>query len=819
MAQPGTSLRDAGRPADAESAGWLIAGARRWWPLAAPFLILTCAPRWELAAAAACWSVMLLPGLLAVDLFFPPDHPWGRGFGRVATASVGGLLVFGLVSWIGRLWHTTLTTVLVLYAVLYVVCVAVLLRVWVHRRPRVRQPDEPWPNLEVALTTPRWMAALVLLGIAVLMVGVVLATAQSGDPRSTPGFWNARPYWWQGTLLGALGSVLAAAFVLLAVRRRPQAGQNARPVSRNRRDKTKPGSTPAVPLSPAWASGSWLVLFLWLGVAGLTWQTMRVAYTLPAENRPAHMYRPLWNSDDVTYVSQAVDARYGLPLGKYESSTGSNVPLNRTDLAPLIEPLMAAMSRVTGIECAALQHSVMLPLVVLTGVSAWTALLMVVFRAHRWAVPLGLLVVLMVLGKSWEYERSMVEFMVWRAMQTKSIHLWLLYPLQMASLVLLASRPNKRHLLAGLAIASAAHLVHPFATILGAVWTAVLCVMVIGRRQTWPKVLILLACYGALGAEQYALSRVSGPETPLSTGRTEGEPEQSRDMVRVNDQPIPRHDPRILFGWDTVFNLGALAIPLVLAMGRRHRELLLPALIGVVVVACCNSVFLGGLINRALPTAILWRFRWGQPSLLHVAVIAFGLYWAFSVLLSRRDRTTTPTRSFLASIAAVALFAAMLANTSGYAMRAGPPPKRLTKFSNDLHGLVDLLGGVEAAPFVWGPRTVTEELPQLMPSVRLVLSREKIMLPADDPQFRGVVLQTRNLFYAPPESYPDKLSPQDGYLLAALDRLTRLYPIDHFVLDYQSRRGEQGARVLQQAGWQKVGRSGTYEVWRHPPPS
>lgn len=90
------------------------------------------------------------------------------------------------------------------------------------------------------------------------------------------------------------------------------------------------------------------------------------------------------------------------------------------------------------------------------------------------------------------------------------------------------------------------------------------------------------------------------------------------------------------------------------------------------------------------------------------------------------------------------------------------------------------------------------------------------MLPANDPNFRQVVLGAQAWFYWPLARLPGGRAPQDARLLYALNQLTSLYPIDHVVLEYTYGRGEQGARVLQRAGWQRVGRSGVYEVWRSP---
>jgi hypothetical protein len=144
----------------------------------------------------------------------------------------------------------------------------------------------------------------------------------------------------------------------------------------------------------------------------------------------------------------------------------------------------------------------------------------------------------------------------------------------------------------------------------------------------------------------------------------------------------------------------------------------------------------------------------------------------------------------------------MLSKTESVLLKIGPAPKHLTKFSQDMHGLVDLLGGREAAPFVWGTREVTRELPQLMPNVRLVLSREKIMLPAKHPGFRDVVLGVREKFHQ------GSLDQND------LRLLLKLYPIDHIVLEKLSKRTDPAVKLLLDADWREVGSSGRYRVWR-----
>jgi len=124
---------------------------------------------------------------------------------------------------------------------------------------------------------------------------------------------------------------------------------------------------------------------------------------------------------------------------------------------------------------------------------------------------------------------------------------------------------------------------------------------------------------------------------------------------------------------------------------------------------------------------------------------------------------------------------------------------RLSKFSDDMHQLVELLGGVEASPFVWGPEhRVTRELPQIMPHVKLVKSRSKLMRPADHPSFRRIVNGVETVYRK------GEITPRQFRLLLSV------YPeIDHAVVDY--RRGQAVAEAqiaaLQAVGWEKVGRS------------
>lgn len=817
----GLLLNMAGAGGNADRGGLGSACWRGFWPLAAPFLILACEPRWELAAAAACWTFLILPGVLAVNVFFPSDHPFGRGLGKLAVASIGGLLLFGLVSWPACLLHLRLSTALGVYAAVYAACVGELGGRLMRRGPLpgVGRQEEWNPGLR--LNVSRMNAALIVIGIALVLSGVWLATLETGNPSTTPRFYGARPYWWQGTLLAGAASLAVAAFMVAAARRRTPGVSATLPVAApsRRRAKRAPKPTQATEGFVA-RSSAWLAIVPWIGVAALAWHLMNVGYRMPPvpEDRPSHMYRPAWNSDDVSYVSQAVDIRHGLPMGRWESSVGSDAAQTPVDLSPLVAPLVAAVSWATGVQCAALHHAVLCPLVVLLGVSALAATLSVILGMHRWAVGLGTLAAIMILAKSWEYERSMSEFMLWRAVQTKSVHLWLLHPMQLATLVLVACRPTGRHLLWAAVTAVVAYLVHPFATILGAVWSATACGLAIVRyRDALVKLVILAGCYGLLGGAHYTLSQAKGTGVKLSSGRSADDPEQSRDLARSDGRPTTRQDPHILWGWNVIFCLGALAVPPVLAMSRQGRSFLIVGTLGAVAVAICNTAWLGKLVNVALPASILWRARWMVPSLVNVALLSAVLFGGFQALFGRRDRAAAPLRSLLACLATAAVFGVFTAKNSAYFPRLGALPRQLSKFPDDMHRLVEVLGGVEADPFVWGPSQVTRELPQLMPHLKLVLSREKLMRPADHPDFRDIVLRTRDAFYLPAARFRGGRAPDDAVLAAMLERVAALYPIDHVVLDYstdQGKRGEQGARVLSQSGWQQRGRAGVYEVWQ-----
>ncbi len=267
-----------------------------------------------------------------------------------------------------------------------------------------------------------------------------------------------------------------------------------------------------------------------------------------------------------------------------------------------------------------------------------------------------------------------------------------------------------------------------------------------------------------------------------------------------------RHDPFYSFGMNTLYVASVLAIPVLIGCGRRERALMYVGLISLAVVLACNIEPLGRLLGKALPMSIFWRGRWMVPQLINVGTMAAVLFAAFAGVMPRRARGGAGWR-LLAACLACGTFGVAVANTGSQRLRVGEAPANLTKFSDDMHELVSLLGGVEADPFVWSTFLPHHELPQLMPNIKLVMSRDKFMRRAEDEDFRDLVLTvftgySRGMFQTP-----------------WFDRLLELYPIDHVVVDRRYRTSPKLLiAYLKERGWERVGRTrrGIYEVWRVP---
>jgi hypothetical protein len=868
-------------------------------PLFAPLIIVLIpfraggivAVQGEFILAALAWIGLTIPGMLATNLLFARAHPLGRGVSRLAIATVLALVPFALPAWAGCLLHWRLGRALWIYAALYVLMVAGLGLRLVRRGPAQPEPNDESASVAVAVRPwPRWVAAVVIAMIGLIMVGVAMSSPpQDRNKRFVPA---ARPGWWHGTALGGAASVIAGVLVLLASRG-PRAGEVeqiapacAAPGDARRRKRSKDDASEP----PAWTRSIEMVLtgVLWSFAALLVLFVMRVSYSDSAPEKSLGVLT--WNVDDVAYVTEAVDYQYGQPMGLYEPSLGSDHGLQRSGLSPLTAPLVAAIARFTGVSCPALHHAVLPPLMILLGASALAAALMVVSRQHRWLVPMGMIVCFLVINKTWDYERCFTETVVYRALQTKGIHLLLVYPIQLAAAVLLLVRPNGRHLLLAILTALIGYLVHPLAAIQGVIWGGTLLV---AAALWWRKAMLptagVLAAYLALCGSYYLESWRPMTKAPPASGRQEGSPIQSRDLVRVDAplfrapaklsesldtsapspaireafaehkialrpdalvmveegvanswlieergasyrlrvagdelavfqvaaKPVVRLDPFWAFGCDTLNHAGTLAIPVLLAFGWRRREWLIVALLGAATLVVTNFEPIGRMLSVALPESIFWRAKWFTPALVNLAGLAAVLYFAVGALWSGVEVRWSDARGFALTIPAIIGFPIMLANTSSARLKIDEPPKMLTKFSPDMHALVTVLGGTEASPFVFGTFLVQHELPQLMPNIKLVFSRDKIMRVADDPDYRQIAIGVQQGI-------------NTGRLDERLfDRLCALYPIDHVVIDHRGRRGrdgkvqdlaEQPASVLAKRGWKSVGRAGVYEAWKRPSP-
>ncbi len=877
-----------GRGGSPSASEWLRAVG----PLFVPFLTLVAVDRSEVAMVAAVWAVILVPGLLATNLLFPSGGAFDSCLSRFGVASVLGLLPFAISAWLGCAFHWTLPSVWFICGILYLLAIAGLAHVLAHRKACAILYVEPASRGGCDGYLPRWLAVGVILAIAVIMVAVHYscppADIASNARRYLPA---ARPGWWHGIALGGVGSVLASIVLFFFVKTPRACGpaiaateidlssklESLPKRSRRAKPQAKHVST-ARTRQFNWEP--YLTSLLWLATIVLTVFIMKVTYGAWVPDMEKGTKGVLiWNVDDVAYVSEAVDYRYGLPLGLHESSVGGDSRLRRATMSPLMAPLVATISSITGVSCAALHHSVMPPLMVLMGTSCLAAALQVVFRKDRWLVPLGLVIALIMVVKSWDYARCVVEMLVFRAMQTKAQHLAFILPLQLAGMILVARAPKAGNLLFAVVVAIVGHVIHPFSTITGMVWSTIMVLSsLIGRRQASVKLLAIMIVYCALGGIFREFNHRTNVGHGLSSGRAPGSPIQSRDLVRVDrlvfslpselredletgelsssvrkefaenglrlsakaviehqgeedgwviaagntayrirdeegefmvyqvsGKPSTKLDPFWSFGQNTLFTLATLTVPIAIVFGRRRKEILVVGLLGAGVLVTTHFEPLGKLLNVALPTSIMWRSRWMVPQLVNASIIAVVLYYAVSSLLARVDGKDSPWRSFLSAMVVVASFCVMVSCTTSVMLKVGDPPTNLDKFSEGSGQLVELLGGVEAAPFVWGSFLVHHELPQLMPNVKLVFSRDKLMRQVDHPKYRSLVLGVFSLF-------------NNGTVKREqFEALLQLYPIDHVVLDYRYRNRNGPKAMLQEMGWIRVGVARpSYEVWKSP---
>ncbi|NOX59866.1 MAG: hypothetical protein GXP29_13555, partial [Planctomycetes bacterium] len=298
-----------GKPSTGE---WLTALG----PLLAPLLICGVGVRVELVWVAVVWVMLLVPGLLAVNLFFPKPHPFSHIAARFGVASVLALLPAAVLGWTGCMLHWTLTTYLSCYVVAYLCLVAVLAHFLAHRRSdEAAAPSES--SFDWGLATSRWVAGVVLVCIGVVLVGVVMSSPPSGDlPNAERYDQDARPDWWVGVTTGAVGSIGGGLILLsLSFARRKDGrtdvgdaqltdarDKSEKPKQRNRGSKAhKKIKTSSSDLANS--KLIWLTAILWLAIACTTAHIMRVVFSesIAVESQRGRML--LWNVDDVAYVS------------------------------------------------------------------------------------------------------------------------------------------------------------------------------------------------------------------------------------------------------------------------------------------------------------------------------------------------------------------------------------------------------------------------------------------------------------------------------------------------------------------------------------
>lgn len=751
-------------------------------PLLFPFAILICDRRWEMLATAACVSAFLLPGLLMAHCWFGPNHPLGQLPGRFSTAMVLALLPFGLVGALSTKLHWAFSTFLAVYAAVYLATAGVLFAVLVKRARGGTSRAEEWPRFDLPSSPRRWTGLLLLAGAALAMTGSCLGYQADTRP------------WWHWTSVGLAAGVTT--LVILALVWRRSRLNCAPPAKKKAGRRGKLVIHQGAEQSPAHERV--LAIVLWLGVGAVTVYLMQAAYV-----------RPHWDGDDVTYVSRAVDFLTGEPMDRYESSLGEPTPMDPGFLLATTSLLGAAISWVTDIECSVLMHRTLVPLFALAGISSLAAVLAVLTGRNRLLVPLGLLVALGVLAKSVDGPRSVVEFLTHRAAQPKSVHLGVVLPIQLAALVLSVTRPCRRHTWFAIALALAGHLIHPWSTAVQLVWSGTLGVAaLLLNRRAFGHLAAVVAATVVIGG----LHQLAAKYDPLGTGESRAvAPVLLIEVAQGDDGARPVLDAPGTIGRYTLFRLGILAIPFVLLLGVYRRECLLVGLVSLAALALAFVEPLGVLYSKAVPIGLLWRTRWMVTSALNGALLGVCLYWAVAITVGRAGGWRRSVGSLVGVAVTLAATTCMLHFNSSRYPRRGGPVDRLSKFSPAAHTFAEALGGAEGSVYLLAPpppvglaRSLGGELCQLMPKIRLILTRRLVVEWFFGPQEQRRRTALLNSFYS------GRMTP------AQFRRMQERFPVDHAIVDYRWGRGNQQAQLLGSLGWQRELRVGRRELWRAP---
>jgi hypothetical protein len=750
--------------------GWLRRNLPVIATLCLPSLILTCGLRWELAATAACIAVLLIPGLALARLLFPKGHPLAAFPASLGTGMAMSLLVFGLPALVALKLHWRLPTFLIAFAVVYVAtCAATAL---LHLR---RGIENAYQDEDSAIQFPFGISRIT--GLILLMAAVLTGL---GVAR---GYSSATHDWLPWTLAGLGGGLLAVAAVCI---------DRLRAKSRSADPQSSVKVTKTSRISELWLAG-----ILWVAIAGLTIYMMRSAYA-----------RPGFDVDDVTYVSQAVDFLNGEPMDRYEPSLGQPIPMAPGFVIGTVPLLATTISWATGIPPAALLHTLFLPMFVLAGVCSLAGLMSVVLGKRGLLVALALSVALLVILKSYDGNRSITNFMIYRAAQPKSVQLMVIAPVQLALLLLTVTRPGRRSVLAAILAAVAGHLVHPWSSAAGALWSGVLVLYALAaRRQAFWSTFAVAAAFAVCGLLHQVDARFNffgvgessavTPQIPLELATDES------GQVRV------RLDPAQSVGAYAYFRLGLLSIPWVLLLGWRNRTIRLVALLGLAGAALCFFEPLTYLLSKVISMSLVWRLRWLVPSAVNAALLGVCVYWAATVMLRRHgDRPAGPFASLAGVVITLGAVVWMLAETPSRWARQMGPVEDLTKCSIISQEIVKEIGGPDTNAYVLAPEPprcrISHELCQLAPNVRLMMSRKHVIR-----WFFGEEEMERRLGLLR-QFYSGRMSPKD------FQQMLERFPFDCVIVDYSQRGGRRQARLLHSLGWTPSKRIFVFELWRAP---
>lgn len=714
-------------------------------PLLAPWAVLALVPRAELAQVLACWTLGLVPGVLWTDRLLPPGRSVVAGARRLALGTALALVVFGLPATIACRLHVSLDAFVALYAASWLVALGTA---W--RRPaRAGEPEAAAP------VEPRWScpaSVAILLAAGVALAAIALGASRTGGID-------------RDLLWSAAGVALATAVVLRARSR----------------------STPASDGAAERATGKGAAV-AWIASLALAGFLVRVAYTAPEV--------PL---DHVTHVARSVDFLAGGPLDRFEPSLAEDLPLDPEFTGPTTALLVATIARATGLECAAVAHTFLPPVIVWIGIAALIALFGTLFRDDRELVPIALASALAVLAHTGDTHRSLAAFVAQRALLPKATHLALVMPLQLATLVELARplRPGRRELALAVLVALAGHLVHPWATVLGALWwSAAIGYAALRARGALRGLAALGLAIAALGAWQRLAAELapasdvgSTPTIPLELELTDGE--------------ARRLDVEATLGEDRLLQLGVLLLPWLWLGAGAAPELGL-------VLACAALALLAAywtplfqLQALAVPRSLLWRTRWAVPSLAIAGV--FGAVLARAAGGLARGRA----RELALALGALALPATLFVWGSGARFPAGFEDGELaldTKLRPAAHALAEHFGDRRATLLAPIPPAafVATELCQLVPHVRTLVTTAHVVRwyrGADEFQRRAALIEA---FY------------QGRAGATELGLLIDRYGVDHALVDRAYGRTARQRGALRELGWSRVLETERFELWRRP---